>query len=340
MMMRFELPRTAAEPVMGISPLADAERCLSLYRTMVLVREVETTLARVFADGEVPGFIHLSVGQEAVAAGVVSAMGTADTLATTHRGHGHVLARGLDLDAFFKEIFGRAGGICKGRGGSMHVSDMDLGIIGANGIVGAGVPIALGSALAMKTRRTGGVAVAIFGDGAMAEGVLYETMNFAALQRLPLLLVCENNGWSEFSPTDRQFAAPLAKLAAAFGIAHLQVDGNDVFAVADAAGAAMSEIRGGQGPFILECHTDRVRGHFEGDAQPYRAAEDLQRLPDRDPIARAAAVLRAKSADQEGLTRIEAQVRQSVRSALEGARQDAWPSFEDAIGDVYTRAEA
>lgn len=326
-------------PDSGASPLADAERCLSLYRTMMLVREVETTLARVFAEGEVPGFIHLSVGQEAVAAGVVSAMGSADTLATTHRGHGHVLARGLDLQAFFKEIFGRAGGICKGRGGSMHVSDMDLGIIGANGIVGGGVPIALGSALAMKLRRTGGAAVAIFGDGAMAEGVLHETMNFAALRALPLLLVCENNGWSEFSPTDRQFVAPLAKLADAFGIPHDEVDGNDVFAVAAAGDAALRAIREGRGPSVLECRTDRARGHFEGDAQSYRDPEELRRLAGRDPIARAAGVLRANSVEPEGLARIDAQVRQSVRAALESARQDAWPSFGEAMADVYSCVE-
>lgn len=313
---------------------------LALYRTMVLIREVETTLARVFADGEVPGFIHLSIGQEAVAAGVVSAMQPGDTLTTTHRGHGHVLARGLDLHAFFKEILGKAGGICQGRGGSMHVADMALGIIGANGIVGAGVPIALGSALAFKLRRAAAVAVAIFGDGAMAEGGLHESMNFAALQRLPLLLVCENNGWSEFSRTERQFAAPLAQLATAFGIHHLAVDGNDVLAVADATQVGMALVRGGRGPCVLECRTHRVRGHFEGDAQPYRAAADIQASMDQDALVRAALALQAASVSEADLAQVCSQVAEQVLAALQAARLDDWPRFEDALADVYTRVES
>lgn len=331
---------TKSQPMTDVTTAAAVDQLRALYRTMVLIREVETNLARVFADGEVPGFIHLSIGQEAVAAGVVSAMQPGDTLTTTHRGHGHVLARGLDLDAFFKEILGKAGGVCQGRGGSMHVSDMALGIIGANGIVGAGVPIALGSALAFKVRRSPSVAVAIFGDGAMAEGGLHESMNFAALQSLPLLLVCENNGWSEFSRTELQFAAPLAKLAGAFGIRHVEVDGNDVRAVADAAHAAVALARSGQGPCVLECRTHRVRGHYEGDAQPYRGGEDIQASIDRDALTRAAQALRAMSVDEDELARTRSQVAEQVRAALQAARQDAWPSFEDAIADVYTRAEA
>jgi len=314
---------------------AAPQRLRALHRSMLLIRETETTLSRVFADGEVPGFIHLSIGQEAVAAGVASALAEGDTLATTHRGHGHVLARGLDLTAFFKEIYGRAGGICQGRGGSMHVADMALGIIGANGIVGAGIPIALGSALAMKLRRSGQVAVAMFGDGAMAEGVLHESLNFGALRKLPLLLVCENNGWSEFSRTDQQFAARLQALAAAFGVTHVEVDGNDALAVADAAAAAVAALRAGRGPFVLECRTHRVRGHFEGDPQPYRAPSDIQAAVDRDPIGQAAAALRAAGASETELEAAAAQVRQAVQQALQAARSDAWPNFDAALADVY-----
>lgn len=316
-----------------LAPLRD------LYRTMLLIREVETTLSRVFADGEVPGFIHLSIGQEAVAAGVVAPMQPGDTLATTHRGHGHVLARGLALDAFFKEIYGRAGGICQGRGGSMHVSDMALGIIGANGIVGAGIPIALGSALAMKLGGSRNLAVALFGDGAMAEGVLHESLNFAALRRLPLLLVCENNGWSEFSPTDRQFAGRLDALAAAFGIPHQAVDGNDVRAVADAAAQAMARLRQGQGPAVLECRTDRVRGHFEGDAQSYREKAEMEALAARDPLVIAAAMLEQEGVSAAQRDTLRAQVHQSVQDALAAARQDDWPALHDAARDVYSDQE-
>jgi TPP-dependent pyruvate/acetoin dehydrogenase alpha subunit len=314
------------------------ERLMSLYRVMSTIRAVETTLARSFAEGAIPGFIHLSVGQEAVAAGVAAGLRRTDTLATTHRGHGHVLAKGLPLGGFFKEVFGRAGGVCGGRGGSMHVSDMSHGIIGANGIVGAGIPIALGSALAHRTRGTDDVAVAFFGDGAMAEGVLHESLNMAALLRLPLLFVCENNGWSEFSPTDRQFAARLGALAAAFGIPHQEVDGNDVTAVATAADAAVGALRAGSGPRVLECRTRRARGHFEGDPQSYRPAADRHDEPLADPILRAAAALQATGVAAETLATLSAEVDAAVADALQAARADAHPCFEDALDSVYTTA--
>lgn len=309
---------------------------LALYGTMVLVREVEQALSRLFANSEVPGFIHLSLGQEAISAGVASALRPQDSLATTHRGHGHVLARGIDVDGFFKEIMGRAGGLCQGRGGSMHVADLSLGILGANGIVGAGIPIALGSAIAHAARGTGGVAVAFFGDGAMAEGVLHETLNMAALWKTPLLLVCENNGWSEFSPTSRQFAAKLEALANAFGIAYRQVDGNDVAAVAEAAQAATTALREGRGPFVLECVTHRVRGHYEGDPQKYRDADELQGLSAKDPLVRARAALAQAGVAPAEIERIDREVLARVEAAITAARADALPLFEDAAGDVYT----
>lgn len=312
-------------------------RLLELYRTMTLVRQVEQALSRLFADSEVPGFIHLSIGQEAVAAGIASTLAPQDSLATTHRGHGHVLARGLSVDGFFKEIMGRAGGICQGRGGSMHVADLSLGVLGANGIVGAGIPIALGSALAHAVRRTQGVAVAYFGDGAMAEGVLHETMNLAALWKSPLLLVCENNGWSEFSPTSRQFRAQLRDLAASFGIAYAHVDGNDALAVADAARGAVGLLRAGDGPFVLECTTHRVRGHFEGDPQKYRDPEEMRAGAELDPIARGRAALLAAGASAAEVDNLDAEAAARVESAIAAARADALPSFETAAADVYTQ---
>jgi TPP-dependent pyruvate/acetoin dehydrogenase alpha subunit len=317
-----------------------ADRLLPLYRTMRLVRQVEQALSKLFADGEVPGFIHLSIGQEAIAAGVASALQAQDSLATTHRGHGHVLARGMAVEGFFKEIMGRDGGLCRGRGGSMHVADLSLGILGANGIVGAGIPIALGSAVAHQVRQTGGVAVAYFGDGAMAEGVLHETLNLAALWRLPLLLVCENNGWSEFSPTSRQFAAKLQALAAAFGIGYDPVDGNDALAVADAALSATAALRAGDGPRVLECVTHRVRGHFEGDPQKYRDADELQAAAERDPLARARAALLHAGTKADAIERIDAEVAVRIDAAIAAARADKLPSFAAAIADVYTRGVA
>ncbi|MNY09274.1 Acetoin:2,6-dichlorophenolindophenol oxidoreductase subunit alpha [compost metagenome] len=270
-----------------------------------------------------------------MAAGIASALQPQDSLATTHRGHGHVLARGMDVIGFMKEIMGREGGLCKGRGGSMHVADLSLGILGANGIVGAGIPIALGSAMAHQARKTGGVAVAFFGDGAMAEGVLHETLNMAALWKCPLLLVCENNGWSEFSPTSRQFAARLEPLAAAFGAAYANVDGNDVLAVADAALKASDLLRTGEGPFVLECMTTRVRGHFEGDSQKYRDAGELESVHENDPLTAARGQLATAGVDTADIDRT---IAARVDAAIEQARADALPTLERAIQDVYTQA--
>jgi len=314
------------------------EQLLAHYRVMRLIRTVESSLIKLFADGEVPGFIHLSIGQEASAAGVMSALDERDTLATTHRGHGHVIARGIDLDLFFMELMGRDGGICRGRGGSMHVSDMGKGILGANGIVGAGIPIALGSAMAHSVRKTGGVAAAFFGDGAMAEGVLHESMNLAALWKLPMLFVCENNGWSEFSPTSRQFAAELADLAKAFCIPHQLVDGNDVEAVAEAARAMVAQARV-DGPRVLECKTHRVRGHFEGDPQKYRPETDAGLSVELDPLTRAEEKL-ARLGAAQALEQIASECEARVAAATGKSRASPEADFERAFADVYTAQAA
>ena len=314
-----------------------AEALVALHRTMLRIRRAEERLAALFADGEVPGFIHLSIGQEAIAAGVGAALGRADTVASTHRGHGHALAKGVALDAFFMEIMGRDTGICRGRGGSMHVADMSVGMLGANGIVGAGIPLAVGSAMAHQTRGTGAVAVAFFGDGALAEGVLHESLNLAALWKLPVVFVCENNGWSEFSPTARQFVANVRDLAAAFGIAGEEVDGNDAEAVALAAAAHVAAAREG-GPRVLECITRRVRGHYEGDAQKYR--DDAEAAPEADPLARSAARLDAAGVAATQLDAVEAEVMAEIDAALAAARAAPEADPAAAAADVYTREEA
>ena len=313
------------------------EARIVLHRTMLRVRSTEAALARLFADGEIPGFIHLSFGQEAVAAGVCAALQPQDTLATTHRGHGHVIARGMDLERFFKELMGRAGGQCGGRSGSMHVADMSLGILGANGIVGASVPLALGSALAHQVRKTDGIAVAFFGDGAMAEGALHEALNMAALWQLPIVFACENNGWSEFSPTARQFKGTLAGLAATFGIRHETVDGNDVGATALLARAAAAHARS-KGPVILECLTARVRGHYEGDPQKYRSEDEKKSLGARDPIELSSAVLLEAGVTSKQIGEMADEAETMVSAAIEAARADALPDFDAALADVYTRS--
>jgi acetoin:2,6-dichlorophenolindophenol oxidoreductase subunit alpha len=319
---------------MGRGNALSADELLALYRTMLTIRRSEEALRDVFAAGEVPGFIHLSIGQEAVAAGVIGALRVADTVASTHRGHGHAIAKGVPLPGFFAEILGREQGVCRGRGGSMHVADMAVGMLGANGIVGAGLSIALGSAIAHRARGAGGVAVACFGDGALAEGIVHETFNLAALWRLPLLLLCENNGWGEFLPTSRQIAFRLVDLAAAYRIPHQTVDGNDVEAVALAARAVLADLRGGGGPAVLECLTTRVRGHFEGDAQKYRTAEEHAEMAGRDPLPRAATALRARGVADGAREHMEREVAEAVAAALAAARASGEPDFAAAFADV------
>lgn len=328
-----------ASPLAGHNTSIGPEQLLALYRTLLLIRRSEERLGTMFADGEVPGFIHLSIGQEAVSAGVMAALTPEDTIASTHRGHGHALAKGLPLDGFFAELLARETGLCKGRGGSMHVADMSVGMLGANGIVGAGLSIAMGSALAHKTLGRDAIAVAFFGDGALAEGLLHECLNMAALWHLPMLFVCENNGWGEFLPTSKQLSFQLKDLAAAYGIPHTGVDGNDVAAVAQAAQALVGEVRAGR-PQILECQTTRVRGHFEGDAQKYRDPGELAAMTARDPLAIASARLEALGVGAATLEALNTETTAAIEAALERARQAPFPPFESARSDVYTPAEA
>lgn len=316
-----------------------AAELLALYRSLVLIRRSEERLSKMFADGEVPGFIHLSIGQEAVSAGVMSALTPQDTIASTHRGHGHAIAKGLSLDGFFAELLARETGLCRGRGGSMHVADMSVGMLGANGIVGAGASIALGSALAHKTQKSDAIAVAFFGDGALAEGLMHECFNMAALWKLPLLFVCENNGWGEFLPTSKQLAFTLKDLAAAYRIPHVAIDGNDVAVVAEHAARIVAEVRR-DGPRLLECMTTRVRGHFEGDAQKYRDADELAGLSARDPLEVTAGQLKALGVGESALADIADEIAARIEAAVEAARAAPMPSFDDARADVYTGAVA
>ncbi len=315
------------------------KRLLGFYERMLLVRECELKLSALFSDGEVPGFIHLSVGQEAVAIGVMDALNDADTIASNHRGHGHAIAKGVDLDSFFLEVMGKEEGICGGRGGSMHVADMSVGMLGANGIVGAGIPLAVGSALAHQVQQNNSIAVAFFGDGALAEGVLHESFNLASLWKLPILFVCENNGWSEFSPTSLQFVAEVQDLGKAFKIPARQVDGNDVTAVADASDKIVADMRKNGGPRVLECMTKRVHGHYEGDPQKYRDADELASVGDFDPIATCEGELRKmKTADKE-FAAIRKRIESRVSAAADAGRAGTLPSFGRLLSDVYTPAQ-
>jgi pyruvate dehydrogenase E1 component alpha subunit len=311
----------------------------ALYRTVLLIRRAEERIKDLSAEGLVPGFIHLSIGQEAVAAGVMSALAPDDTIASTHRAHGHAIAKGVPLAGLFAELLARDEGVCRGRGGSMHVADLSRGMLGANGIVAAGLPIAVGSALAHKSLKRPRIAVAFFGDGALGEGLVHECFNLAMLWRLPVLFVCENNGWGEFSPSSTQLAFALADLAKAYRLPHRSVDGNDVAAVAAAAGAAADRVRRGDGPHLLECVTTRMRGHYEGDPQRYRDPAEIAGLAARDCVAIAARALRGLGASAAAIGKIDREVERLVAGAVDVARNAREPSFEAAASDVYT-AEA
>jgi len=309
-----------------------------LHAVMLRIRRVEETLSSLFAAKEIPGFIHLSSGQEAVPAGLAAHLRHDDTVAITHRGHGHALAKGIPLAAFFAEMLGRDAGICRGRGGSMHIADASIGMLGANGIVAGGLSIATGSALAHQLDGRGAIAVACFGDGALAEGVVHECLNVAALWRLPCLFLCENNGWGEFTPTVRQWSGRLATLAQAFDLPYAQVDGVDALAVSAVAEQVIGTLRAGGRPSVLECHVARFQGHFEGDPQKYRADDEKAALPSRDPLRHAHERLLTSGVSAGELDALDAAVRAEIATALATARAAPAPEFARAAADVYAGA--
>lgn len=262
----------------------------ALYRRMLLIRRMEERLGDVVQSGELPGPVHLYIGQEAVAVGVCAHLTDADWIASNHRGHGHFLAKGGTPHAMVAEIFGRDTGICHGKGGSMHVADFARGILGANGIVGGGIGLAAGAALAAQLDRKGAVSVVFFGDGGANQGVVSEVLNIAAIWKLPLLLVCENNGFSEFSPTSTVTAGEIAARAQPFGVPGVTVDGNDVISVWRASAEAVTRARAGRGPTLLEARTYRWRGHVETEksflSEAYREEGEIAEWRARDPIVR------------------------------------------------------
>ncbi len=301
---------------------------------MLLVRRVEERLRDDSAAGRLPGAVHLYIGEEAVAVGVCAHLGDRDYATSTHRGHGHFLAKGGDVNAMMAEIWAKQEGICRGMGGSMHVADISKGILGANGIVGAGLAIATGAAFGAKLDGDGRVAVCFFGDGASNQGVLMETLNVSTLWQLPVVFVCENNTFSEFTPSREVTAGRIADRARAFAMPTAEVDGNDVVAVWRAAGDAVARARAGGGPSFVEAHTYRIQGHFEAEAivlsgGRYRDEEEIAawQEKEKDPVLRCrAALLASGAADEAALAALEArvltQVDAAVRFAEEGTPAD------------------
>ncbi len=315
------------------------ETLLDLHQRMVRIRHFEETAGKMMEDGKIPGALHLYVGEEAVASGVMAHLSNQDQITSTHRGHGHLIAKGGEFDRMFAELFGRATGYCKGKGGSMHISNMDLGMLGANGIVGGGPPIAMGAAFSNKFRKTNNVACCFFGDGASNEGSFHEAANMAALYKLPALFVCENNGYGEYTPqANHQAIVDVADRAPGYGMPGVVVDGMDVIAVYEAAGEAIARARAGEGPTLLECKTYRYFDHVgvRGMGLNYRTDEEVEEWQKKDPIDQ----FEARLAEQEVLSPEAAEavhddVKAQIEDAIKFAEDSPYPDADAMLEDVY-----
>ena len=314
------------------------EQLLQAYRTMRTIRDFEERLHIDFGRGDIPGFVHLYAGEEASATGIMLHLGDGDRIASTHRGHGHCIAKGVDVVSMMKEIYGKKGGACNGKGGSMHIADLHKGMMGANGILGAGAPLACGAGLAAKFRGKGEVAVTFVGDGASNQGTFLESMNLAAVWNLPVIFVVENNGYAESTSRDYGTAVDsYVDRAAGFGLPGVTVDGIDFFAVHEAAGEIVERARKGGGPALLECKMVRFHGHFEGDAQTYRAKGELDDIRNNQDCLKkfAAAVTGAKVISADELQKIDHEVLGLIERAVSEAKAAPQPTLADLTTDVY-----
>ena len=317
----------------------DPAQARDLLRRMQTIRAFESRVEELFKAGELPGFVHSCAGQEATAVGVCSHLTPADYITSTHRGHGHAIAKGISLGAMFAELYGKETGACRGRGGSMHVADFSIGMLGANGIVGGGFGIATGAAFAIRYQRRPDVAVCFFGDGAVNKGTFHESLNFAGVHRLPVVFVCENNRYAQFTAASRTTAVTdISVRAAGYGMVGESLDGNDLLAVLDAAGRAVARARAGEGATLLNMNTYRHSGHYVGDAEEYRSKDEVVHTRDTaDPVARF-----ARHAINSGLltgddvaavmSDVDADVAEAHRFALESPPPDP----AGALDDVWT----
>ncbi|MEJ5863030.1 thiamine pyrophosphate-dependent dehydrogenase E1 component subunit alpha [Pseudomonas farsensis] len=314
------------------------EQLLHAYEVMRTIRAFEERLHVEFATGEIPGFVHLYAGEEASAAGVMAHLRHSDCIASNHRGHGHCIAKGVDVYGMMAEIYGKKTGVCGGKGGSMHIADLEKGMLGANGIVGAGAPLVAGAALAAKIKGTDDVSIVFFGDGGSNEGAVFEAMNLASVMNLPCIFVAENNGYAEATASTWSVACDhIADRAAGFGMPGVTIDGFDYFAVHEAAGAAIERARSGQGPSLIEVKLSRYYGHFEGDAQTYRAPDEVKNLREqRDCLMQFRnKTTRAGLLSPEQLDAIDARVADLIEDAVVRAKAAPKPQPADLLSDVY-----
>jgi pyruvate dehydrogenase E1 component alpha subunit len=314
------------------------EKTIELYRKMLEIRYFEEKVYDLYGQNLVPGTIHLYAGQEAVAVGVCANLREDDYITSTHRGHGHCIAKGAQPNKVMAEILGKKTGYCKGKGGSMHIADFSIGMLGATAVVGAGLPIAAGAGLSIKLRKTDQVVACFFGDGASNQGTFHEAINMASIWNLPVLFVCENNLYAMGTHQSMVMAIEnIADRAAAYGIPGVAVDGNDVLAVYEAAHNAVDRARKGEGPTLIECKTYRHKGHSRFDPATYRPKEEVENWMKRDPIAQfKARFLEMKTLTEEEANKIEQEVAAAVEDAVKFAVESPYPAPEEALENVFT----
>ncbi|MBU2054978.1 MAG: thiamine pyrophosphate-dependent dehydrogenase E1 component subunit alpha [Proteobacteria bacterium] len=316
------------------------DKQLALYTTMKTIRLFEERISDLYARGQIPGLVHLYIGEEAVAAGVCAALREDDYITSTHRGHGHVIAKGAELNPMMAELYGKKTGYCKGKGGSMHIADMTVGILGANGIAGGGLPIAVGAGWSAKWRGTDQVAVCFFGDGSSNNGTFHESLNLASVHRLPVIFVCENNLYGiSVCQAKHQAITDVAVRATAYDMPGVVVDGNDVTAVFQAAEKAVKRARAGEGPTLVECKTYRWRGHHEGDPNQgarYRTREEIDVWKNKCPIERfARQMVSNRTATAKKIEAIDREITGRIDAAVAYAETSEFPAYEEMFEDVY-----
>jgi TPP-dependent pyruvate/acetoin dehydrogenase alpha subunit len=308
-----------------------------LYESMLRIRRFEEAAINVFAAGKIPGFIHSYIGEEAIAAGVCAVLEPTDYITGTHRGHGHCLAKGMRMDRMMAELYGKRTGYNKGKGGSMHITDFSCGVLGCNGIVAGGIGLATGAAWGSQIQKDGRVVACFFGDGAMNRGAFHEAINVASIWSLPIVYVVEANAWAiSFSTSAAINLTDLSERAKAYGIPGVGVDGYDVLAVYEAAEAAVARARRGEGPTLLVCYAPRIRGHEEGDPQPYRPKEDIEKAKHNDPMPRYRSFLADHGIlEAAELRDIEERVEAEIEAAIKFADESPFPAPEEALADLF-----
>ena len=308
------------------------------YKDMITIRRFEETAEKLFLEGEIPGFIHLYIGEEAIATGVCSNLTDTDYIASTHRGHGHTIAKGADVKRAMAELFGKKTGLCKGKGGSMHIADFSIGMLGANGVVGGGFNLAVGAGLAIEYQKRDDVSVVFFGDGASNRGTFHEALNMAAAWKLPVIFVCENNQWASTTPYMTQTSVEnISDRAVGYNIPGVICNGNDVFDVYETTEEAVERARQGGGPTLIEAKTYRIKGHFVGDPEMYRTKEEVQKEFDENcPIKNfEKTVLDKKLMTEEEMEKVREEIDKLIEEAVEFARESPYPEPSELFEDLY-----